>query len=65
MTNNKIDWKKFGFKLLYPHLAIIICLLPVAVAFLVLSLIYLGSESILAIMSYLLAFYVLIVINLQ
>ena len=62
MTNNKIDWKKFGFKLLYPHLAIIICLLPVAVVFLVLSLIYLGSESILAIMSYLLAFYVLLVI---
>ena len=58
----KIDWKKIGLNLLYPHLAVIICLLPVSVAFLVLSLIYLGTESILAILSYLLAFYVLLVI---
>ena len=57
-----IDWKKVGLNLLYPHLAVIICLLPVSIAFLVLSLIYLGTESILAIMSYLLAFYVLLVI---
>jgi len=58
----KIDWKKIGLNLLYPHLAVIICLLPISVAFLVLSLIYLGTESILAILSYLLAFYVLLVI---
>jgi len=58
----KIDWKKFGLNLLYPHLAVIICLLPISVAFLVLSLIYLGTESIIAIASYLLAFYVLLVI---
>ncbi len=58
----KIDWKKIGLNLLYPHLAVIVCLLPIAVAFLVLSLIYLGTESILAILSYLLAFYVLLVI---
>jgi len=58
----KLDWKKVGLNLLYPHLAVIICLLPISVAFLVYSLIYLGTESILAIFSYLLAFYVLIVI---
>ena len=58
----KIDWKKIGLNLLYPHIAVIICLLPISVAFLVLSLIYLGTESILAILSYLLAFYVLLVI---
>ena len=58
----KIDWKNIGLSLLYPHLAIIICLLPVSVTFLVFSLIYLGTESILAITSYLLAFYVLLVI---
>lgn len=58
----KIDWKKMGLNLLYPHLAVIICLLPISVAFLVLSLIYLGTESILAILSYLFAFYVLLVI---
>ena len=58
----KIDWKKIGLNLLYPHIAVIICLLPIAVAFLVFSLIYLGTESILAIVSYLLAFYVLLVV---
>ena len=31
----KIDWKKLGLSLLYPHLAVIICLLPISVAFLV------------------------------
>ena len=58
----KIDWKKIGLSLLYPHLAVIICLLPISITFLVLSLIYLGTESILAILSYMLAFYVLLVI---
>ena len=58
----KIDWKKIGLKLLYPHLAIIICLLPISVVVLVLSFVYLGTESILAIFSYLLSFYVLLVI---
>ena len=58
----KIDWKKLGLNLLYPHLAVIICLLPISVAFLVYSLIYLGTESIVAIISYLLSFYVLLVI---
>jgi len=59
---NKINWKKIGLNLLYPHLAVIICLLPISIAFLVFSLIYLGSESIIAILSYLLAFYVLLVV---
>ena len=59
----KVDWKKIGLNLLYPHLAVIIVLLPISVAFLVLSLIYLGTESILAILSYLLAFYVLLVVS--
>lgn len=59
----KLNWKKIGLNLLYPHLAVIISLLPISVAFLVLSLIYLGTESILAILSYLLAFYVLLVIS--
>ena len=58
----KIDWKKIGLNLLYPHIAVIICLLPISIAFLVLSLIYLGTESILAILSYMLAFYVLLAI---
>ena len=56
-----INWEKMGLSLLYPHIAVIICLLPISVAFLVFSLMYLGTESILAILSYLLAFYVLLV----
>ena len=56
------DWKKFGIALLYPHIAVIIFLFPIAVAFLVISLIYFEAESILAILSYLLSFYVLLVI---
>ena len=58
----KLSWKKVGLSLIYPHIAVIICLLPVSVSFLVLSLIYLGTESVLAILSYLLSFYVLLVI---
>ena len=58
----KFNWKKFGYALLYPHIAVIICLLPISIAFLVLSLIFLGTESMLAIFSYLLAFYVLLVV---
>ena len=61
-SENKFTWKNLGLILLYPHVAVIICLLPIAVAFLVLSLIYLGTESIFAIVSYLFAFYMLIVI---
>lgn len=60
--NKKLNWKKIGIALLYPHIAIIICLLPISITFLILSLIYLGTESILAILSYILSFYVLLVI---
>ena len=59
---NKFSWKKFGISLLYPHLAVIICLLPITVAFLIYSLIFLNPESIIAIISYLLSFYVLLTI---
>ena len=59
----KINWKKIGLNLIYPHLAVIICLLPISIAFLVLSLIFLNAQSILAILSYLLAFYVLLVVS--
>ena len=58
----KFNWQKIGLSLLYPHIAVIICLLPVATTCLVLSLVFLGTTSILAIISYLLAFYELLVI---
>lgn len=60
-----MDWKKFGLSLLYPYIAVVICLLPISVICLILSLIFLGPESIVAILSYLLAFYVLLVICLR
>ena len=59
---NKINWKKLGYNLIYPHIAVILILLPIAITCLILSLIFLNSTSILAIMSYLLSFYVLLVI---
>ncbi len=63
MKNIKnFDWKKLGLHILYPHIAIIICLLPISVAVLILSLVFLDSTSMVAIFSYLLAFYVLLVI---
>ena len=62
MEEKKIDLKKIGLNLLYPHLAVIIVLMPISVACLILSMVYLGTESIISILSYLLAFYVLLVI---
>lgn len=58
----KLNWKEIGLNLLYPHIAVIICLLPISVAFLVYSLVYLGSESVVSIIAYLLAFYELLVV---
>ena len=58
----RFNWKKFGLSLLYPHVAVIICLLPISIAFLIFSLVYLENKSILAIISYLFAFYVLMVV---
>ena len=57
-----MNWKKLGRCLLYPHLAVIICLLPIATACLIFALIFLNPESIVAILAYLLSFYVLLVI---
>lgn len=54
-----MDWKKLGRSLLYPHTAIRILLTPVATVFLVCSMIFLGSESVISIISYVLATYTL------
>ena len=56
-----MNWKKLGKALLFPHIAIMIILFPVATVFLVYSMVFLGSESIVAIISYVLAFYTLTV----
>ena len=56
-----MDWKKLGKSILFPHIAIMLVLLPVAIVFLVYSMIFIGTESIVAYRSYVLAFYTLTV----
>jgi len=56
-----MDWKKLGKALLFPHMAVCVVLIPIATAFLVYAMVFLGTESITAIVSYLLAFYTLTV----
>lgn len=56
-----MDWKRLGKALLFPHIAIMIILLPIATVFLVYSMVFLGSESPVSIISYVLAAYTLTV----
>lgn len=54
-----MNWKKLGKALLFPHIAIMIILVPIATALLVYAMVVLGTESIAAIISYVLAAYTL------
>ncbi|MBQ2755081.1 MAG: hypothetical protein IJF27_00230 [Oscillospiraceae bacterium] len=54
-------WRKLGKALLYPHMAIMIVLLPIAAVFLVYSMVFLGTESPISVISYVAAFYTLTV----
>lgn len=56
-----MDWKKVGKALLFPHIAIMIILVPIAAMFLVYSMVFWGTESFVAIISYVLAAYTLTV----
>ena len=56
-----MDWKKVGKHILFPHIAIMIILIPIAIVFLVYAMIFMGTESIAAYISYVLAFYTLTV----
>ena len=56
-----MDWKKIYKTLLFPHAAIMIVLTPISIAFLVYSMVFLGTESVAAIVSYVLAAYTLTV----
>lgn len=56
-----MNWKKLGKALLFPHISIMLILLPIATAFLVYSLVCLNTESPVAIISYVLATYTLTV----
>ena len=56
-----MDWKKIGKALLFPHIAIMIILVPIATALLVGSMVFVGTESVIAYISYVLAAYTLTV----
>lgn len=56
-----MDWKKIGKALVFPHIAILIILIPISVVFLVYSMVFLGTKSVAAIISYVLSFYTLTV----
>lgn len=56
-----MNWKKLGKALLSPHIAIMIILIPIATVFLVYAMIFVGTESPAAILSYVLAAYTLTV----
>lgn len=56
-----MDWKKIGKALLFPPLALMIALLPVATTLLIVSMVAIGTESAVAYISYVLAAYTLTV----
>ena len=56
-----MDWKKIGKGLLFPHIAIMIALVPFATVFLVGSMVYIGTETVIAYISYVVAAYTLTV----
>ena len=56
-----MDPKKLGKALLFPHIAIMILLVPIATALLVFSMVCIGTESPIAIVSYVIAAYTLTV----
>ena len=56
-----MDPKKLGKALLFPHIAIMILLVPLATVLLVGSMVFIGTESVIAYISYVLAAYTLTV----
>lgn len=56
-----MDWKKLGKAIFFPPTAIMLILIPIATVFLVYALVFMGQSSIPAILSYVLAFYTLMV----
>ena len=54
-----MDWKKIGKSFLFPHIAVMIALIPIATVFLVCSMVIIGTESAISYISYVLAAYTL------
>ena len=56
-----MNWKKLGKALLFPHMVIMLILVPLAATFLIGAMVFIGTESPAAIISYVLAAYTLTV----
>jgi len=56
-----MNWKKIGKALLFPHMAIMIALVPIATVFLVYSMVFVGTKTVVAYISYVVAAYTLTV----
>ena len=56
-----MSWKRIGKAILFPHIAILILLLPVATVLLVGAMVFAGTQSVIAYVSYALAAYTLTV----
>ena len=56
-----MDWKELGKALLFPHIVIMIILIPIATVLLGGSMVFVGTESVIAYISYVLAAYTLTV----
>ena len=56
-----MNWKKLGKALLFPHIAVMSVLVPIATALLVYSMVFVGTESVIAYISYVLSAYTLTV----
>ena len=56
-----MNWRKIGKSLLFPHIAILLVLLPVATVLLIYSMVFIGTETVIAYISYVLAAYTLMI----
>ncbi len=56
-----MDWKTLGKSVLFPHIAIMLILVPAATVLLVGSMVFIGTKSVIAYVSYVLAAYTLTV----
>ena len=56
-----MNWKKLGKALLFPHIVIMLILVPLAATFLIGAMVFIGTDSPAAIISYVLAAYTLTV----
>lgn len=56
-----MEWKKIGKALLFPHVAVMVALVPISISLLVASMAFIGTGSVIAYISYVIAAYTLTV----